>query len=86
MTREDPDGMERLILAFFILASTTGFASYPVIAYCFLHEDICRNVQPLALLLSNIFTPFSGSDCWLGSNRNDYEPRGQYGLPVCISN
>ena len=40
LTREDPDGIEHLILAFFALASTTGFFSYPFIAYCFSDGDI----------------------------------------------
>ena len=40
MTREDPDGIERLILVFCTLTVTTGYAAYPFISYCFLHEDI----------------------------------------------
>ena len=40
LTRDDPDGIEHLVLAFFILASTITFLFYPLVAFFFSNEDV----------------------------------------------
>ena len=39
-TREDPDGLEHLILGFFALVLTASFGCYPGVAYILLVEDL----------------------------------------------
>ena len=55
MTREDPDGVEHVILGFFLLASSLSFLFYPMIALFISNEDIavynhlfyfCRTLLP----------------------------------------
>ena len=38
--REDPDGLEHLILGFFVLSSILSFAVYPLVGYVFSKEDL----------------------------------------------
>ena len=39
-SREDPDGIEHLVLGFFAIAASSTFAAYPFIGYVCLREDM----------------------------------------------
>ena len=77
MTREDPDGIEHLILGFFVLASTISFLVYPVLAVFLSNEGIALYKHLIYVLPSNTVTQYNGSDSRFGSYCSIYESRAR---------